>query len=459
MARAGHSHGCQYTRRVLALGTVRTAVPAIPEPSHLPAPALMSTLVIQLPARPRLQGGAEGRHAPAPQGDTAAAAEVAYVLTPDGLAVTRHGHAAPTLLPKADTVVLVLADTDVSWHRITVPKAPSARLRAAIAGVLEEQLLDEPGAMHLALAPGAAGGQVAWVAALDKAWFAAELRALERGGVQVERVVPMSWPEDTPLGHFSAAFGADAGAPMQLTWSDASGVAAISVQGAMARQMLPLWAKQPARWSAHPAVAAPAERWLGSNVLVLSDEQRLLQATRSLWNLRQFDLAARHRGSLALRNAWRGFRSAAWRPARYGLVTLVVLQALGLNLWAWHQQRQLESRREAMVQLLRTTHPQVRTVLDAPVQMQRETDSLRAAAGKSGDNDLESLLGAAAAAWPEGQPPLASMKFENGRLSLAASGWSEAQIAQFRALLAAGGWELASANGALTLSRAGKAAS
>ena len=413
----------------------------------------MSTLIIQLPARARLQGGADGVRASAHSGT-----ELAFVLSPDGLLVARHGRAAAALLPKADSVVLVLADTDVSWHRITVPKAPVARQRAAVAGVLEDQLLDDPAAMHLALAPGAVGGQSAWVAAIDKAWFASELRALEKAGVQVERAVPLSWPEDTPLGHFSAAFGADAGAPMQLTWSDANGVAAIGVQGALARQMLPIWAAQPARWSAHPAVAAPAERWLGRGVLVLTDEQRMLQAARSLWNLRQFDLTPRHRGMLALRDGWRRFRSAAWRPVRYGLIAMVALQVLGLNLWAWHQQRQLDGKRDAMTQLLRSTHPQVRAVLDAPVQMQRETDSLRTAAGRSGDADLETLLGVAAAAWPEGQPPLATLKFDNGRLSFAAGGWAEAQTAQFRAQLAGGGWDLASNNGVLTISRA-KAAS
>jgi len=413
----------------------------------------MSTLVIQLPARARLQGGAEGARA---SGQASHTAELPYVLTPDGLAVARHGHAAAALLPKADSVVLVLADTDVSWHRVAIPKAPAARLRAALIGVLEEQLLDDPQAMHLALAPGGSGGQTTWVAALDKAWFAAELSALEKAGLQVERAVPISWPEDTPLGHFSAAFGADAGAPMQLTWSDAQGVAAISVQGALARQMLPVWGAQPARWSAHPAVAAPAERWLGRGVLVLSDEQRLLQAARSLWNLRQFDLAPRNRGALALRDAWRRFRSAAWRPVRYGLVALVAFQVLGMNLWAWHQQRQVDGKREEMTQLLRTTHPHIRAVLDAPAQMQRETDSLRAAAGKSGDSDLETVLGVAAATWPDGQPPPATLRFDNGRLSFAAGGWPEAQIAQFRAQLARSGWDLAANNGVLTISR-GKA--
>ena len=409
----------------------------------------MSTLVIQLPARPRLIGGADGTRAA-----SGSAAELAYVLSPDGLAVGRHGRTAASILPKADSVVLVLADTDVSWHRIEVPKAPPGKQRAAIAGVLEEQLLDDPNAMHLALAPGASGGHRAWVAAVDKAWFAAELRNLERTGVQVERAVPISWPEDTPMGHFSAPFGANASAPMQLTWSDANGVAAIGVQGALARQMLEAWGTQPARWSAHPAVAAPAERWLGRNVLVLADEERLLQAARSLWNLRQFDLAPRHRGALAVRDAWKRFRGSEWRPARYGLAALLALQVLGLNLWAWHQQRQIADKREAIVQLLRTTHPQVRAVLDAPVQMQRETDALRSAAGKSGEADIESVLGAVAAAWPESQPPLASLKFDNGRLSFAAAGWAEAQVAQFRSQLAGGGWETVSNNGALTVSRA-----
>ncbi len=410
----------------------------------------MSTLLILLPARARLQGGAEGVRS---SSTGSGSAELAFVLTPDGVATTRQGRASAVLLPKADSAVLVLADTDVSWHRIQVPRAPAARQRAAIAGVLEDQLLDDPGAMHLALAPGASGGTSAWVAAIDKAWFTAELRALEKAGVQVERAVPISWPEDTPLGHFSAGFGADAGAPMQLTWSDANGVAAIGVQGALARQMLPAWAAQPARWSAHPAVAAPAERWLGRGVLVLTDEQRMLQAARSLWNLRQFDLAPRHRGTLALRDAWRRFRSAAWRPVRYGLVALVALQVLGLNLWAWHQQGQVGDKRAAMTQLLRTTHPQIRAVLDAPVQMQRETDALRTAAGKSGDTDLETVLGVVAAAWPDGQPPLATLRFDNGRLNFAAGGWDEAQVTQFRAQLAGAGWDLATNNGVLTVSR------
>jgi general secretion pathway protein L len=408
----------------------------------------MSTLVILLPSRPRLASNADA--APVAREGTA---ELLYVLSPDGLNIARQGRAKAALLPKADSAIVVLADTDVSWHRIAVPKAPAARLRAAVAGVLEEQLLDDAEGLHFALSPNLVGGQTGWVGVIDKTWLKAELTALDKAGISVERAVPMSWPDEMPLGHFSAAFGDDASAPMQLTWADAKGVICMGVNGVLARQMLPQWTAQPARWSAHPAVAAPAERWLGGSVSVLSDEQRLLRSMRSLWNLLQFDIAPKHRGTVALRDALRRFRSAGWRPVRWGLAALLVLQVIGLNLWSWHQERQIVAKRGAMVALLRDAHPQVRAVLDAPAQMVRETDLLRAAAGKTGDNDLETLLGAAAAAWPAGQAPLQTLKFDNGRLMFAAVGWSEAQVAEFRSQLAGGGWTVAQEGSALTLSR------
>lgn len=416
----------------------------------------MTTLVILL--NPRARAGTDAAAAPG----VAGGAELSYVLTPDGLAAARHGRATAALLPKADSAVVVVPEQDLSWHRLALPKAPPTKLRAAIAGALEERVLDEPERLHFAIAPNASAGQPSWIAGVDKAWLKAELSALDRAGIAVERAVPMAWPEDTPLGHFGAPHGDDAAAPMQLTWSDANGVLCLAVNGALARQMLPQWSAQPARWTAHPAVAAPAERWLGSSVQVLSDEQRLLQAMRSLWNLLQFDLAAKHRGAVALRDAMRRWKSASWRPVRWGVAVLVALQVVGLNLYAWHLERQIGAKREAMTALLRATHPQVRAVLDAPAQMQRETELLRAAAGRVGDSDLETLLGVAASAWPDGQPPLATLRFENGRLSFSGAGWSAQQVEQFRSQLNAGGigeWSVTQDGATVTLSRTVKAAS
>jgi general secretion pathway protein L len=404
----------------------------------------MSVLVILLPPRPRLGAPAASER----PGD------YTYVLSPDGLSAGKQGRAAATLLPKADSVVAVLADCDVSWHRITLPKAPPARMRAALVGVLEEALLDEPELLHFAVAPGATAGQPTWVAVVNKGWLGGQLAALEKAHVPVERVVPSSWPDDVPLGHFHEADDTPGSASMRLTWSDATGVMTVGVQGTMARTLLPQWQERAARWSATPAVAAPAERWLGAPVLVLGNEQRALQASRSLWNLRQFDLSPRHRGAQALRDVRRRFMSPGWRPIRIGIVTLVVLQVVGLNLWAWHQRSEIADRRVQMASLLTTTYPHVRSVLDASAQMQSETDTLRAAAGRPGETDLETLLGAAAAAWPEDRPPVDNLRYDNGRLSIAAAGWTPEQIEHFRGRLRPGGWAVEVAQGRLLLSRA-----
>lgn len=409
----------------------------------------MSFLVIQVPARPRL-GPAGGGSAGA-----SATGEYAFVLSADGVNVGKTGRCAPSLLPKADSVVAVLAASDVSWQRITLPKAPAARLRAALAGVLEEALLDDADAIHLAVAPDSTPGQPTWVAAVHRSWLQGHLTALEKSGVPVERVVPAAWPDEPPTGHFDEAGAAEGSVgPMLLTWSDGNGVMTVRLQGGMARSLLPAWTALPARWSATPAVAAPAERWLGAPVMVMPAEQHVLQSTRSLWNLRQFDLAPRNRGTLALRDAFRRVLSPTWRPVRWGVGALVAMQVVGLNLWAWQQQQEMTAKKQAMVEVLRSAHPQVRAILDAPVQMQRETEALRAAAGKPGEGDLEALLHAAALAWPEDSPPVEALRFEPGRLTVSAAGWADTQIEAFRGRMRAGGWAVEAADGRLTVSRA-----
>lgn len=407
----------------------------------------MSTLVVQIPSRQRLKARDPGQHA----SESGLGTEYAYALSPDGLSLTAQGRCAVSLLPKAAGAVAVLADADVSWHRITLPKAPTARLPAALIGVLEEALLEEAASVHLAVAPEATAGEPTWVAAVDRNWLTAELATLEKANVFIDRVVPMSWPDEPPTGHFAELGDASQGAT--LTWAHADGVAQISLQGTLARALLPNPLPEGVRWSATPATAAAAERWLGAPVTVMDWPQRALQASRSLWNLRQFTLARKNRGTRAVRDVWRQFLNPAWKPMRYGLIALVAVQIVGLNLWAAHQRNAVDDKRQAMVKLLQSAHPQVRAVLDAPLQMQRETDTLRAIAGKPGETDLEPMLQAAASAWPGDRPPVDGLRYESGKLSLSAAGWDPAQIEQFRSQLRPSGWQVDAVDGRVTLSR------
>jgi general secretion pathway protein L len=388
-----------------------------------------------------------------------AGTEYTYALSPDGLVLQGQGHCAASLLPKADTVIAVLSDTDVGWHRITLPKAPAARLRAAITGVIEDGLLDDADATHFAVAPQASAGAATWIAAVNKAWLVGELAALERADVFVDRVAPSSWPDDPPTGHFNADNAADGNldstmtGAVTLTWSHPDGVATLGLQGGLARAVFKPEVTATARFSASPGAASAAEQWLGAPVNVMSTAQRALQASRTLWDLRQFDLARRNRGTRALRDSLKKFFSPGWRPVRLGLIAIALFNVIGLNLWAWHQESQMTARRVAMTSVLQTTFPQVRAVLDAPLQMQREVQTLRAAAGKPGDTDLEPMLQAAASAWPTDRPPIDAMSFESGRLTLPGTGWSDAQIVDFRGRLRPGGWTVDSSGGKLSLTR------
>jgi len=190
---------------------------------------------------------------------------------------------------------------------------------------------------------------------------------------------------------------------------------------------------------------------------VMPAAQRLLQAARSLWNLRQFELARRTRGARALRDSLRQFLSPAWRPVRWGLAVLVTAQIVGLNAWAWHQRTAVEAKRAAIQNLVKAAYPRVNVQevqRDAAAVMQREAQALRTQAGKPGDTDLETLLQAAASAWPADRPPVANLRFEPGKLTLSAAGWSDDQVQQFRSQLLPAGWQVDAAEGRLAMSRA-----
>ncbi|MEY4753977.1 MAG: hypothetical protein RJA44_1652, partial [Pseudomonadota bacterium] len=82
--------------------------------------------------------------------------------------------------------------------------------------------------------------------------------------------------------------------------------------------------------------------------------------------------------------------------------------------------------------------------------MRRETESLRASAGRAGDNDLETLLQVAASAWPA-RLTLQTLRFEPGQLTLQSGALVNDDIQQMREQLRAGGWQVEGGDGRLTL--------
>jgi general secretion pathway protein L len=363
----------------------------------------MSALIVHLPAQP-----------------VSASTEFEYALTADGNTVQSHGSAQAALLPvparAGAEVVAVVPAAMISWHRVELPKGTtpaSPRLRAVLEGLLEDQLLDEPESLHLALQPQIRGAPQLWVAACDRAWLRSAVQALETAGRPASRIVPEFAPEGDPVLY---AVG-ESQRPM-LVLAGRDGVTALPLSS----QVLPLLPALPEGTPcvAEPAVAALAEQVLHRQPVLQQPAQRWLQSAQSAWDLAQFEFSSsgRARALKKLGTAWSDLLVAPqWRPARWGVLLLVAINLLGLNAWAWRERSALEAKREAIRGTLTQTFPQVKVVVDAPAQMAKEVAALRQQTGTPTGRDLEAMLGALSIASPPDRPA-AAIDFSGGELRI-----------------------------------------
>lgn len=356
--------------------------------------------------------------------------EFSYVLSDGGQVVLDHGVTPLALLPRADALVLVVPARALSWHEAKLPPMSPGRMRAALDGVLEDRLLDEPAGLAFALGPQRGPNGVALVAVCDKPWLRAVLQFFEQAQRPATRVVP----EFSPV-HGDAVqprivvTGTAEEAWMALV--DTHGVLCAPLAAAPALLGTGAHGLEAAPVLAEPAVAELAEQLLARTVLIQPVAQGLLASGQTAWELAQFDLAISSGGRMARRWAlgWTQFaRAPAWRPARWGLVGLLLANLVGLNAWAWRQDAALQAKRDKVKSVLSQTFPRVKTIVDAPVQMERELALLRQASGGLSARDLEVMLGAVGAALPAGQTPSA-IEFSPGEAVVKGVGMNPSQLA------------------------------
>lgn len=349
------------------------------------------------------------------------------------------------LLPQAgrdEEVVAMVPAAALSWHRVTLPAGlgrSGQRLLAALAGVLEERLLQEPAQLQFALAPGWRAGEPAWVAVCDKQWLHAQLQTLEQAGLAVQRIVPELVPP--AQGHVWHALGDEDDGWLWCRSAD-QGISGWPLAAAL---QLPAQELAGAPVQTEPALAHWVGQRLQAPVELVDTGSHWRQALESGWNLAQFDLASklRARGWTRLRHALAPLLTQPqWRPARWGLLALLVVQLLGLNAWAWMTQRQWDAQQEGWRQVLQQSFPKVTVVVDAPLQMSREVARLRQGSGQLGARDLEAMLNALGTALPAGASGPASLNYEEGQLQWPALVLSATQQAAMEQALQGQGYRL-----------------
>lgn len=366
------------------------------------------------------------------------------------------------LILTAETVALVPAHA-LSWHQVQLPpgtlggglfnERSAPRLRAVLEGLLEDHLLDDPAQLHFALQPQPRTDAPVWVAVCDRAWLRDAIESLTRLGRPPQRLVP-EWTPDSPVGQLWVTGTEDA---PQAVWTDAQGLHRIplpqtSDAGAtgwvQARDSYVLWAE--------PAVAALAEKTLNRQPHVESHTERWQRAAQSPWDLAQFDLARRNPLLERVRRAALSFlKTDQWKPARWAVVAIALVHIIGLNAYAWHTNTQLQAQRDRIRDTLVTTFPQVKVVVDAPLQMERELALLRQTRGAASSKDLESMLSALGAAGsgmlPAGGP--GSVEYANGEMRVGGLTLTAEQSSALDQQLRSGGLS-AQAEGAVVVLRA-----
>ena len=344
------------------------------------------------------------------------------VLTDDGLAVLSRVETTVALLPSPSggEIVAIVPISRVSWHKVELPQGAisrslfqnggAGRLRSVLDGLLEDRVLDETAQLHFALEPQARSGTSAWVAACDRAWLHAWLAELEQAGRAVARIVPELAP--------AQASTADAGGSASLHIMGTPEKARLVLAGQDGVTVLPLSSTTAALmvWPegaplvAEPAVAALAEDYFKTPVTLQTPSQRWLAAAQSDWDLAQFDLLynrhARIRKRLsAIGNAL--LQAPRWRAARWAMLLLLVVNLAGLQAWAWKARSALADKRTAIGNTLTATFPEVRVVVDAPLQMARSLAGLQRRNGAASPADMETMLGQLQAAAPDIPAPSA----------------------------------------------------
>ena len=344
----------------------------------------MSTLYIRLPARA--------------DGDGALAR---YALVADGGQIGQQGEGAlrglGDLVGVARRVVRLLAAADVSMLHVKAPPLSGARLKAALPGLVEEQVLGDPMDCVLTPAPVVSADGVRSVAVVQRAWLEPLVRTMLALGARAVSAIPAQLCLPISPGQVSGVIGQHA-----LTLRDG-----LYHGMGLALEASPELAVQTAR-----ALAGDAPLTLYVPGAELATYQALAQAesppvavepdTWAHWVAGAKSTSLDMVPSLGAA----GTRATDWGRWRWpmGLALLaVVVNLVGVNIEWLRLKREADGLRQSMLQTFRAAYPKETVIQDPTVQMRMNNARAKAAIGQVGPTEftwLAAAFGEAARALP-----------------------------------------------------------
>lgn len=392
-----------------------------------------------------------------PSRSTDANGPLAFAQSVDGQTLSHGGSSSAALLPKPSKgtiVTLVLPVQEVSWHRVMLPAMSlkdRPRVRAVLQGLLEDQLLEDPASLHLALAPDAVAGEACWVAACRTSYLQHWLQVLANQGVVVQRITPAFCPSSTNAPTSWFAIGSEEAPWLVITGASVQDslnpVLALPLSSSLQSLDAVAYAAPDTPLLAEPAVYQLAQQRLGRSAELTPTSQRLLLTGQSDWNLAQFQFANTNRDKLAQgasASLQALLRAPQWRWLRWGLAAFAALNIIGLNAWAWQAKQDLAAQRAQINTLFTTTFPQVPVVVDAPLQMRQQLQRLQQASGSLTPASFDVLAAQVGSQLPATLQP-SEIRYDDARLSLLGLAPDQAAVTEWQGTLQSQGilshWE------------------
>ncbi len=307
------------------------------------------------------------------------------------------------MLGDAPTVVLLIAASDVTLHRVEVPPLPAHRLHLVLPALVEDRLIGDAADCVIAAGADQAGQRV--IAVVQRDWLLAWVRQLRASGVRHLRALPVQLCLPLQADHLAAALmvTGDA-AELVVRYSTDEGIGLPMMDAddvTLADQVLQLLAtlagERIVDLSVPPDFMGEYESALASG-----HHSVKMGALHELNWSNLIDAASEASPDLmsgVSEPESSGVEWQRWRwPVRLALV-LAVWNIVALQMDSWRLQHEAAGLQETMTDIYRRSFPTETVVADPLAQMQRKIAASRQRAGEIAPTDFLALVAAFGDAW------------------------------------------------------------
>jgi general secretion pathway protein L len=407
----------------------------------------LSTLYIRLPSRAAADSAPDWLDVACP-----------FALVSHGNMIERQGMAPLSdladTIAKSQRIVLLVAASDVSLLRVKVPPLSSARLKAALPNLVEDQLLADPSDCVI-VASGVSEG-LRTIAVVQRAWLDNMAKAILSFGARHITALPaqLSLPSQYQSGQtgstVSAIEGQDNGErgtdiDMTLRFSEQEGIGLTihveqndsAVHEAL-RTLCALIPEAPITLYV-PQSSVRTYQDAVQDAVSLSKRISVFADSWSRWiagaNSNALDLMAglglNTRPRLAM-HAWR------WPMALAATVALINITALNID-W-WRIKSEASALRSTMIQIYKSAYPKESVIIDPIAQMQQKIALAKHDSGQAAPDDFTAISAALGEAWAaptEGKAPgIAAFEYRERSLFVRFKIGGEAPTQQIKTALA-----------------------